>query len=263
MRTIDSAAEFLYHLRKTRALAEGLPKSLLPENFRCAYAIQDKLVERILGESPGASVIGYKAACTNSKIQSMFGLSEPLFGQLLKNRSYSSGARVPGVELVTRCIETEFSFRISRDIPFNHEEYSLESIGEFVDAVIPSMEIVETHYTNWTAAGAKQLVADNAIHGCWIAGDPIPFSSDFDFSTHQTRLYANERLVREGSGANVLGNPLRVVCWLVQELQKYGKSLRGGEVVTTGLTTDVYLAQPGETLRADFGTIGNVECVVE
>lgn len=262
MGRIDSAAEFLYHLRKTRSFADGLPESLLPEDFPCAYEIQDKLVEKILSESPGAVTIGYKAACTNSKIQSMFGLSEPLFGQLLRNRSYSSGERIPGVELVTRCIETEFAFHVSRDIPFTHQEYSLASITEFIDFVIPSLEIVETHFANWTAAGAKQLVADNALHGCWISGEMIPLRSNLDFSTHQTRLYANKKLVREGSGANVLGNPLRVVCWLVRELQKYERTLRKGEVVTTGLTSDVYLAQPGEALCADFGTLGKVECVV-
>ena len=61
-----------------------------------------------------------------------------------------------------------------------------------------------------------------------------------------------------GSGAAVLGNPLTVVAWLANELPKFGRRLSKGDRITTGVTTDIYLARPGDRLVADFGRLGKV-----
>ena len=66
-----------------------------------------------------------------------------------------------------------------------------------------------------------------------------------------------------GSGAAVLGNPLNVVAWLANELSKFGRKLQKGDKITTGVTTDIYLAQPGDHLAADFGAMGRVEMEFE
>ena len=70
---------------------------------------------------------------------------------------------------------------------------------------------------------------------------------------------AKPRLTLKNSrqpGAAVLGNPLNVVAWLANELPKFGRKLQKGDKITTGLTTDVYLANPGDHLAADFGGAG-------
>jgi len=64
--------------------------------------------------------------------------------------------------------------------------------------------------------------------------------------------------VRRGQGSAVLGHPLNVVAWLANELPKQGKQLRAGDYITTGVISDVYLAQPGDQLQADFGLLGSV-----
>lgn len=262
MCTTRSAAEFLYRLRSDGEIAAGIPTELRPESPAEAYAIQDSLVELLQQEGADAKTIGYKVACTNRAIQAMFGLENPLFGRLLSNRHYSSPAKVDGELLVTRCIEAEFAFVISKDVPADGHHFNIENIGEYIEAVLPAIEIVETHYENWTEAGALQLVADNAIHGVWIAGSAVTAWQRFTYATHPVQLIVDGVVTREGSGGNVLGNPLTVVCWLANELPRYGKRLRRGEYVTTGLTTEVYLARPGETLTADFGPLGSVSCVI-
>jgi 2-keto-4-pentenoate hydratase len=61
----------------------------------------------------------------------------------------------------------------------------------------------------------------------------------------------------------VLGNPLSVVAWLANELPRFGRGLSRGDRITTGVTTDIYLARPGDHLTADFGPIGRVEMTFE
>jgi 2-keto-4-pentenoate hydratase len=81
---------------------------------------------------------------------------------------------------------------------------------------------------------------------------------DIDLAAHTVRLFVNDDQVREGTGAAVLGNPLHVLAWLANTLPEYGLALKRGDYVTTGVVCDVYAAQQGERLHADFGMLGSV-----
>jgi len=72
----------------------------------------------------------------------------------------------------------------------------------------------------------------------------------------------NGQLKGEGSGAAVLGHPLNALTWLANELNVRGLGLKAGDFVTTGVTTDIYLAGPGDRVLADFGRVGQVELVI-
>ena len=63
----------------------------------------------------------------------------------------------------------------------------------------------------------------------------------------------------KGSGAAVLGHPLNALEWLVNKLASHGRGLKAGEYITTGVTTDTYMASAGDLVRADFGPVGAVE----
>jgi len=57
----------------------------------------------------------------------------------------------------------------------------------------------------------------------------------------------------------VLGHPLNALEWLVNSLGARGLGLKAGQYVTTGVTTEVYMAQRGDRIMADFGAVGAVE----
>jgi 2-keto-4-pentenoate hydratase len=137
--------------------------------------------------------------------------------------------------------------------------YTAETIKDFIAAALPSIEIVDHRYHNWQTVGAPSLLADNAIHGAWVPGEPFAGWRDLDFARHPVALTVNGRQTFPGSGAAVLGNPLTVVAWLANELPRFGRRLRRGDRITTGVTTDIYLARPGDRLAADFGPLGRVE----
>ena len=60
-------------------------------------------------------------------------------------------------------------------------------------------------------------------------------------------------------GANALGDPLNVIEWTANHLSALRHGIKAGEVVSTGTCTGVTPVAPGETLIADFGTLGRVE----
>jgi 2-keto-4-pentenoate hydratase len=88
-----------------------------------------------------------------------------------------------------------------------------------------------------------------------VTGEPKTDWRSWDFATHPVELIVNDDLRFPGSGAAVLGNPLTVVAWLANELPLFGRKLSRGDRITTGVTTDIYLARPGDRLAADFGPL--------
>ena len=54
------------------------------------------------------------------------------------------------------------------------------------------------------------------------------------------------------------GHVTGAVAALADELPRFGLRLRRGDVVTTGVATDVFEAAAGDSCVADFGAFGSV-----
>ena len=72
-------------------------------------------------------------------------------------------------------------------------------------------------------------------------------------------LHFDDRLVAEGTGAAVLGNPLDALTWLANHLSARGYGLKSGDAVTTGTVASIHFAEAAMRVTADFGPIGRVE----
>jgi 2-keto-4-pentenoate hydratase len=256
MDRVTAAADYLFDLRQTKRRVPALPADIVPRSLAEGYAVQERLVQRLLDRFGGRPV-GYKIACTSELAQRALAVDGPFFGVLLSHSTRPSPATLPGSAFTVRCAEAEFAFEVAADVPAG-PAYTAESIREFLGAALPSIEIVDHRYHDWKSVGAPSLLADNAIHGAWVAGEPYAGWRDIDFARHPVTLTVNGGRTLTGSGAAVLGNPLTVVAWLANELPKFGRRLRRGDRITTGVTTDIYLAEPGDRLAADFGPLGRV-----
>jgi 2-keto-4-pentenoate hydratase len=256
MDRVTAACDYLLDLRRTQRRVPALPADIVPRTLGEGYQVQEQLVRKLLDRS-GGRPIGYKIACTSLLAQKALAVDGPFFGVLMSQSSHPSPATLPGKDFTVRCAEAEFGFEMAADVPAG-PVYTAESIREFIGAALPSIEIVDHRYHDWKTVGAPSLLADNAIHGAWVAGEPYSGWRDIDFARHPVTLIVNREKRFPGSGAAVLGNPLNVVAWLANELPRFGRRLRRGERVTTGVTTDIYLAQPGDRLAADFGPLGRV-----
>jgi 2-keto-4-pentenoate hydratase len=256
MERVSVACEYLLDLRRTRRRVAALPADVVPRSLAEAYQVQERLVRRLL-DGAGGRPVGYKVACTSELAQRALGVDGPFFGVLLSHSTCQSPAELRGSDFTVRCAEAEFAFELAEDVPAG-PAYTAETVRGFIGAALPSIEIVDHRYHDWQAVGAPSLVADNAIHGAWVAGNPYAGWRALDFARHPVTLTVNGETTFPGSGAAVLGNPLTVMAWLANELPRYGRRLRRGDRVTTGVTTGIYLAQPGDRLVADFGPLGRV-----
>jgi 2-keto-4-pentenoate hydratase len=258
---VGAAATELLDMRANRRVVPDLPPPLRPQTLADAYAIQDRVVEALLAQT-GGRCIGYKAACTNEIAQAALQIDRPVFGRLMSQTTSPSGTTLAADQFTHRVIEAEFAFRLGDDVEPVDGGHTHATIADYIDALIPGIEIVDYRFESW-AVGALRIAADNAIHGWWLRGDPVTDWRGHDLAASAVSVTRDGELVTTGSGAAVLGHPLTVMAWLADELPRFGLRLRGGDVVTTGVATDVFEAGAGDTCVADFGPFGRVTAVFD
>jgi 2-keto-4-pentenoate hydratase len=253
---VGDAATELLDMRARRRVVRDLPSALRPETLSDAYAIQHRVVAGLVAQG-GGRCIGFKVACTNEIAQAALQIDRPVFGRLMSHSTSPSGSTLAADRFTHRVVEAEFAFRVGVDVEPVDGGHTQDTIAGHIDALIPGIEIVDYRFESW-AVGAMRVAADNAIHGWWIRGEPVTDWRGHDLATSTVSVTRGGELVTTGSGAAVLGHPLNVMAWLADELPRFGLRLCRGDVVTTGVATDVFEVGAGDSCVADFGPFGTV-----
>ena len=184
-------------------------------------------------------------------------VQHPAQGPVVVDESASPSGATLGRPVHARVIEAEFAFRVGVDVEPVDGGHTHATIAEHIDALIPGIEIVDHRFESG-AVGALRIAADNAIPGWWLRGEPVTDWRGHDLAASAVSVTRDGELVTTGSGAAVLGHPLNVMAWLADELPRFGLQLCRGDVVTTGVATDVFEADAGDACVADFGPFGQV-----
>lgn len=258
---MTTAADLLAQARIKHQRLSELPEVVRPKTPGEAYAVQDGLIDELLAHY-GGSVVGYKIACTNVTAQRQLHVDNPFFGRLLSAFFHESPAGKEAIveagQFFMRVVEAEFAFEMARDLLPSAKPHSREEVADAVKGVIPGIEIVDSRFDEWTTIGAPSLIADNACNAAWVKGTLLPDWRGIDLAKQAVSVTVNGKLLREGSGSNVLGHPLNALEWLLNNLSARGLGLKAGQYITTGVTTEVYVAERGDRITADFGLVGSV-----
>jgi 2-keto-4-pentenoate hydratase len=253
---IDRAVRALVEARKTRSPAD-VPPGTVSLTVGQAYAVQDRHVAA-LADSFDARQVGYKIGCTNPTAQALLGLEGPFRGKLLDRFCHASPAELPANDFFFRCIEAEYGVRLAADLPADAAPFDGQEVWDRVGDVFPAIEIVDSRYTDWRTAGAANIIADNGSTGHWVHGPSVPDWRDHDLLTIDVTVSFNGEPVRTGNAANVMGHPMHVLSWLANHLAETGSGLKAGDLVTTGTCIDVFFAEAGDQVEADYGPLGTV-----
>jgi 2-keto-4-pentenoate hydratase len=250
----DRAAQMLADLRRDRKLLAELPAEVRPETIAAGYRIQDRF--RALWGQP---VAGWKIGATAKPVQAKFGVEEPFAGPFFSPDVYASPGRPKSAHFPHHCLESEFAFRFGRAVAPRATRYTREEVAAAIDAVVPAFEIVGPRFDNLLFGKAATAIADCGVNAGMIFGQPMTNWRQFNLPGHAVRLTVNGTLKAEGSGANVLGDPMTVLEWAVNHLSARGIALEPGQIISTGTTTGIAYVEAGDTAVADFGPIGRVE----
>ena len=244
----------LWEAWQERTQMDALPADCRPGTLDEAYAVQDGLAERA-----GLALAGYKIGATNAQVQARFGVDAPFSGRLFADHVGGSPLTVPANTVNFYAIEAEFDFVMASALAPRAAPYTREEVRAAVASVHPAIEVPDSRYADWLSMKAPDLIGDNAI-GCMLClGPEAAGGLDHDLAGQPVIVRVNGEVVSEGAGANVLGDPWNVMAWLANHLSERGLTLEAGHVVTTGSAADVVQCQPGDTVTAEFGPIGQAE----
>jgi 2-keto-4-pentenoate hydratase len=215
------------------------------------YAIQLGLIERRC--AAGERQIGWKVGLTSRAIQQQFGFHEPVFGCVLDSKQ--SGHVFKAGDLISPGFENELCMRLRIDLD---GKISPVDAGDAIDAVYPSLEIIETRGPFTEQIGLA--LADNAQQKVVILGEPSKLPPDL--TAIEARVCINGALVATGTGDAVLGDPLNSIVWLAGKLREYGRRLKAGEIVMTGSFTRQFPLTEGDRVETVFSGLGAVRAAM-
>lgn len=222
-----------------------------------AYAIQDEFQRLLIADGAGG-IVGYKVALTSPAMQAFVGLDHPCAGAVFANRVLQSPQRMDLANFQNLGVECEFAVRLAKDLPARPDGHSSATVAPAVGAVMPAFELVEDRNANYNEIDAYSLIAENSWNAANILGPAVTNVLGSDLPMLRGALWVNGKIIDEGTGADVLGNPLAAVAWLSNHLADQGKELQRNMIVMTGSIVTTYFPQLGDRLKFSVEGLGDV-----
>ena len=200
-----------------------------------AYCAQAKYVARI-GKEYG-EVIGYKVAFTAKKGQERFKMPGPAMGILLAKMIVLDGSAISPDFGFRTIVEPDMLVTV-KDEGIMGATTELE-VAAHLGEVRPFLELPALQVKKEVALTGATLVAFNvaARSGVYGKGVPVKASSEFvQAMANLETVFTDETgaVLQAAPGSNLLGNPLRVVLWLVEEMKSRGETLQAGQIISLG-----------------------------
>jgi 2-oxo-hept-3-ene-1,7-dioate hydratase len=248
----SKAADTLLAAEKERKQAVQLTKTWPGITMEDAYAISTEAANRKI--AAGAKLIGHKVGLTSKAMQRSSQIDEPDYGYLLDNMMIADGARVPHVNYCLPRAEVELAFVLGK--PLRGPGIGLTDVLRATEYVVPAIEIVDARLQD--PRKIFDTVSDNgAAAGIVVGGRPVG-PMEVDLRWVGGIMYRNSEIEETGVAAGVLGHPALGVAWLANKLGQHGVTLEAGHLVLAGSFTRIVHARKGDTLHADFGSLGSI-----
>ena len=236
------AARMLVAARRERRLIERLPLDCRPGDLAAGYAVQ-------------AQVAGMLGAIGGWKIGAADPGGTPLYAPIFVTDIHQSGATLAGKEFPCAIIEAEIAFRLLQDLRVGDVAHDAASVARAVERV-PALEIYRSRYREPGAAEEAEQLADCLANGGLIVGVGVEsVIAGGAMPTWDIDLAVDDTLEQVRAARHPAGDPLQLVVWLANHLNRCGSLLSAGQVVTTGA---MLLAPIGRSVRGEWQGLGSV-----
>ena len=250
---IASAADRLRIAATMRVPCAPIRDLVDSDDLDAAYAVQSLVNQRAVRD--GARVVGRKIGLTSEAVQNQLGVERPDFGVLFSHMARENGSTIDYDDLLQPRIEAEIAFVLADDLA--EGELDAAQVKAAIAYACPALEICDSRIAGWNIAFAD-TVADNASSGLYVLGPTRLSMADFAPVEATMSMTADGVVISEGSGRACLGDPLNALSWLARTARHFGAPLQAGQLVLSGALGPLVPVEPGQTLRAEIGGLGDV-----
>jgi 2-keto-4-pentenoate hydratase len=235
--------------RMTSAQAAGERFEPVPEvagDLDLAYAVQDRTHARLIAGH--GDIAGWKVGLTTPRMQQLCGVAQPIAGAIFASRIHASPATVRAADFVRLGLEFELSFRVAATPPAG-EELTASSVRRYLDAAAASYELIDDRAADYARLDAPSMVADISWNRGLVLSTPRPLSELPVLTGIGCVLEQDGQEIDRGQTDDVGGDPLAIVAWLANSLDRRGHALQPGQWIMTGSMVPTRFGKAGETWR--------------
>ncbi|MEM7322539.1 MAG: fumarylacetoacetate hydrolase family protein [Actinomycetota bacterium] len=245
----ELAAALIEARTERRPLDEGA--AWVPVDVGAAQRVDDRVAEL-----SGWDVAGWKIGCTSAHAQQVLGSAGPIVGRVYS--VVESGITLGPTDLMTEPnLEGEFTVVLGRDITPG-DVVDRAGVIDAVAEVRPAIEVVGGRFSRFVGLPLNQVIADASGNSHLVLGPPAVGVTPDQLVDMPGVMTVDGAEAGRGTGADVLGDPITALLWLVDHLAGRGIDLRAGQAITTGTLTQLAPLPPGSTAVASFGAVGEV-----
>src|SRR3984893_4347663 len=197
-------AERIVELFRSRRATEILPAEVYPASLDEAYAIRRAYQE--IEEATGrGEVAGYKIGLTTPIMQKLCGVDEPCYGAIFASEVHHRRAELAVKNCRRLAIETEIAVRLGEDLPNGGGR---DRLAAAVESCMAAIEVLEDLRHDYKRLSAAAMVAGNVWNAGAVIGAPVTDWRRLDLAAATARLTINGSEIGNGTGGDVMGNPL-------------------------------------------------------
>lgn len=247
------AATLLATQWQARQHLDTLPPDCRPTTRVQGYAVQ------ALWPTIAGGIGGWKIAATSVAGQRHIGVSSPLAGPVFASRVVADDATISLTANRMRVAECEVVFTFKRALEPRPQAWSRHDVMAEVAQVLPGIEVPDSRFLQFERAGEAQLIADCACCNDMVLGAPLAPEGRLESLAHLavTARVSDGRML-EGVGSNALGDPVEALRWFVNEMSTIGQRIEAHHFLTTGTCVTPIPIEPGQSVQADFGWLGQM-----
>jgi 2-oxo-hept-3-ene-1,7-dioate hydratase len=253
--TIQAIADELATAERDRTTVPRLTARHPEMTVEDSYAVQKVWVQR--GLDSGRRLVGRKIGLTSKVMQQATGITEPDYGAIFADMVHETGAVISFDQYSNVRIEVELAFVLAE--PLEGPHVSLYDVLDATKYVVPALEILSSRI-EMPGRTIVDTISDNAAMGGMVLGGRPVAVDAVDLRWVGALLYRNETIEESGVAAAVLDHPANGVVWLANKLAQHGSRLEAGDIVLAGSFTRPMWIERGDTVHADYGTLGAVTC---
>lgn len=214
------------------------------------YAIQAASIQRRIGR--GERLIGLKMGFTSEAKMEQMGVSDMIWGRLTDAMLYGSGDMLPMPRFIHPRAEPEVAFFIKKEIT---EEVSLEELPNYVSAVAPAIEIIDSRYEHFQFS-LEDVIADNCSSAALAIGEWLP--PDTPVNHLKVSLFIDGDEIQSGSTDAILGDPWKALQACTRLAAKYGQPIPERAIVLAGAATGAVFLKERQEIKAVIEGLGEV-----
>ena len=219
-----------------------------------AYQIQDYMTQMKLED--GYEIFAPKLGLTSIPKMKQMNVDDPIYGYVFDYMVVENNGNFSVSDYIHARVEPEIAFVLKEEL--TGPGVTIEDVKEKIDYVVSSVEILDSRYVDYKFTHPDVIADNTSARGAVYSTEKVQLD-DIDLLNEKAILKINGEVKAEGIGSAVLGNPLKTMVFLANELGSKGKPVPKGVPIMTGGMSNAVAVKANDLIEVEYTNLGTIK----